>query len=71
MSSNVSTSTVTIEDIAELARKLAEREPYKSASGPDALLALALYLETMTTNNDGGRRSVVQVEVRKKKAQIG
>ena len=71
MASNPSTSAMTVKDIAALARKLAEREPYKSISGPEALLALSAHLETMVTNNDGGRRDAVQVEVRKKKAKSG
>jgi hypothetical protein len=36
-----------VEDIAVLARKLAEKEPFKSASGPEALLALASHLDGM------------------------
>jgi hypothetical protein len=52
-----------VEDIAALARKLAEREPYKSASGPEALLALATHLDGMVASNRAG---VVRVAVRKK-----
>jgi len=52
-----------VEDIAALARKLAEREPYKSASGPEALLALATHLDGMVASNPAG---VVRVAVRKK-----
>ena len=36
-----------LEDAAELARKLAEQEPLKSATGPDALLAFAEHLDGM------------------------
>jgi len=49
-----------VEDIAEPA----ETEPYKSASGPDALLALATRLDEMVA---GDRAGVVRVAVRKKK----
>ena len=31
-----------VEDIAAMARKFAKKDPYKSASGPEALLSLAL-----------------------------
>lgn len=36
-----------LQDIAALARQLAETAPYKSASGPDALRALAARLDAM------------------------
>ena len=36
-----------LEDAAELARKLAEQEPFKSATGPDALRAFAEHLDGM------------------------
>ena len=71
MANKVSASATTITDIAALIRKLAEREPYRSASGPEALLALATHLEGMAASNDGGRRSVVQVEIRKMKSGEG
>ncbi len=62
-----------VEDIAVLARKLAGTEPYKSASGPDALLALASYLDAMVANDAADDQvdqpSVVRVAVRKKKDQ--
>jgi hypothetical protein len=56
-----------VEDIAALARKLAEKEPYKSASGPEALLALATHLDGMITSDRAGQPDVVRVAVRKKK----
>jgi len=55
-----------VEDIAALARKLAEQEPYKSASGPQALLALATHLDGIVASDRAGRRRVVRVAVRKK-----
>jgi hypothetical protein len=55
-----------VEDIAALARKLAEQEPYKSASGPQALLALAMHLDGIVASDRAGRRCVVRVDVRKK-----
>lgn len=59
-----------VEDIAALARKLSEIEPYRSASGPEALLAFADHLEDVVAGDDGaGRRNVVRVEVRKKRSQ--
>ncbi len=54
-------------DIAALARKLAETEPYKSASGPEALLALATHLDGMVASEQAGQPGVVRVTVRKKK----
>ena len=62
-------SNATVEDVAALARKLAEREPYKSASGPEALLALATHLDQMAASDMAGRSSPVRVEVRKKKGR--
>jgi len=56
-----------VEDIAALARKLAETEPYKSASGPEALLALATHLDGMVAIERAGQPGVVRVAVRKKK----
>jgi len=56
-----------VDDIAALARKLAEKEPYKSASGPEALLALATHLDGMVASEPAGRPGVVRVAVRKKK----
>lgn len=56
--------TESIEDVAEsdmvgdivaLARKLAEKEPFKSASGPEALRAFATYIEEMMTGTDAGQ----------------
>jgi hypothetical protein len=55
-----------VEDIADLARKLAETEPYKSASGPEALLALAIYLDEMVTGDRTVQPGVIRVAVRKK-----
>jgi len=56
-----------VEDIAALARKLAETESYKSASGPEALLALATHLDGMVASERAGQPGVVRVAVRKKK----
>ena len=53
-----------VEDIAALARKLAETEPYRSASGPEALLALAAHLEAMVTPPGQDQSTVVSVAVR-------
>ena len=64
----VSAHAAAIEDIAALARMLAEREPYRSASGPDALLALAAHLDQMTAGDAAGRQRAVRVEVRKKRS---
>ena len=55
-----------VEDVAALARKLAEKEPYKSASGPEALLALATHLDKMVASDRAGEPGVVRVAVRKK-----
>ena len=52
-----------IADIAALARKLAETEPCKSASGPEALRALAARLAGMVAPPRRGQ-SVVSVAVR-------
>ncbi len=51
-----------VEDIAALARKLAEKEPFKSASGPEALQAFATHLEEMVTSP--GQAAAVTVAVR-------
>jgi hypothetical protein len=56
-----------VEDIAALARKFAEVEPYKSASGPEALLALASHLDGMVTSDRAGQPHVIHVAVRKKR----
>ncbi len=56
-------------DIADLARKLAETEPYKSASGPEALLALAMHLDKMIAGDRASEPGVIRVAVRKKKDQ--
>jgi hypothetical protein len=60
-----------VEDIAVLARKLAETEPYKSASGPEALRALAAHLDGMVASDRAGERAgqfgTIRVAVRKKK----
>ena len=62
-----------VDDIAVLVRKLADKEPYKSASGPEALRALASHLDEMVANDAAGDRAdqsgVVRVAVRKKKDQ--
>ena len=56
-----------VEDIAALARKFAEKEPYKSASGPEALLALAAHLDGMVARDRAGQPRVIRVAVRKKR----
>ena len=56
-----------VEDIAELARKLAGMEPYKSASGPEALLALATHLDEMVVSDLAGQPSITRVGVRRRK----
>jgi len=53
-------------DIAALARKLAETEPYKSANGPEALLALATHLDGMVASERADQPGVIRVAVRKK-----
>jgi hypothetical protein len=54
-----------VEDIAALARKLAENEPFKLVSGPEALLALASGLDRMiTTTRRRQSASVVTQEER-------
>lgn len=66
MTSEAAACAGLVEDIAALARKLAETEPYKSASGPKALLALAMHLDGMVANEPASRPGVVRVAVRKK-----
>ena len=56
-----------VEDIAVLARKFAEKEPFKSASGPEALLALATHLEGMVAATRTGQTPVVRVAVRSRR----
>ena len=57
-----------VEDIAALARKFAEKEPYKSASGPEALLALATHLDAMVAGDRASQPRIVRVAVRKKRS---
>ena len=64
-----------VEDIAALARRLAEKEPYKSATGPEALLALAVHLDGMVAGDRAGelptrpdRPRVVRVAVRRRRS---
>ena len=57
-----------VEDIAALARKFAEKEPYKSASGPEALLALATHLDGIIASDRAGQPGVIRVAVRKKRS---
>ena len=57
-----------VEDIAALARKFAEKEPYRSASGPEALLALANHLDDMVARDRAGQSRVIRVAVRKKRS---
>ena len=65
-----------VEDVAALVRKLAETEPYKSASGAEALLALATHLEGMVAGNHAeeaptrrDQPSVVRVAVRSRRSR--
>ncbi len=58
-----------VEDIAVLARKLAEQEPFKSASGPKALLALATHLDAMVATTRTGQHPVVRVAVRSRRTK--
>jgi hypothetical protein len=60
-----------VEDIAALARKLAGKEPYKSASGPEALLALAAHLDGMVTPSPRSQPAVVSVAVRSRRKTGG
>jgi hypothetical protein len=53
-----------IADIAALARKLAETEPCQSASGPDALRALAARLDAMVAPPRRSQPAVIQVAMR-------
>ena len=56
-----------VEDIAVLARKLADKEPFKSASGPEALLVLATHLDGMVATTRTGQQPVVKVAVRSRR----
>ena len=65
-----------VEDIAALARRLAEQEPYKSAAGPEALLALAVHLDGMVAGCRTGeapvrpdRPDVVRVAVSRRRSR--
>jgi hypothetical protein len=67
-----------VEDIAALARRLAEQEPYKSAAGPEALLALAVHLDGMITDyraseapTHPGQPAVVRVAARRRRSDRG
>ena len=62
-------ATDIVEDIAALARKLAEKEPFQSASGPEALRAFATHLEQMLTSF--GRAAPVTVAVRTRRKKSG
>ncbi len=63
-SEETGTSGDLVADIAALARKLAETEPCKSASGPEALLALAARLDGMIAAPRQAQPAVIQVAVR-------
>ncbi len=56
-----------VEDIAVLARRLAKKEPFKSASGPEALLALAAHLEEMVATTRLGERPGISVAVQSRR----
>ena len=53
-----------IEDIAALARKLAVKEPFKSANGLEALQAFAAHLDGMVNRTSSSQQPVVNVAVR-------
>lgn len=59
-----------VEDIAVLARRLAEKEPYKSVSGPEALRAFADHLQDVARDDGAERHGVVSVEFRRKKNAV-
>ena len=63
-SSDEATSGDLLADIAALARQLADTAPCKSASGPEALRALAARLDGMRAPPRRGQSAVVQVAVR-------
>jgi hypothetical protein len=65
--SKAAACTGIVEDIAALARKFAEKEPYKSASGPEALLALATHLDELVAATRTARPAVVSVAVRSRR----
>jgi hypothetical protein len=56
-----------IEDIVALIRRFAANEPYKSASGPEALLALATHLDELVAATRTARPAVVSVAVRSRR----
>jgi hypothetical protein len=60
-----------VEDVAALARKLSEKEPFKSASGPEALLALAIHLDEMVASNraEKGQPRTIHVAVRSRRSR--
>jgi hypothetical protein len=53
-----------VADIAALARKLAATDPYRSMNGPEALQALASYLDQMAAPPEPDPGDVVSVAVR-------
>jgi len=55
--------------LAVSARKFAEKEPFKSASGPEAMRAPATHLDEMVASDRAGQPGVIRVAVRKKKDQ--
>ena len=59
-----------VEDIAALARKFADKEPYRSASGPEALLALATHLDGIVASDRAGQPSAIRVAVRKRSIRV-
>lgn len=60
-----------VQDIAVLARTLAKKEPFKSASGPEALLALATHLDGMVTTTRRVDSPVVGIFVRPQRRKSG
>jgi hypothetical protein len=59
-----------VEDIAVLARRLAETEPFRSVSGPEALRALATHLDEMIASDRAENQpGIIRVAVRKTKAR--
>ena len=56
-----------VSDIATLARKLAEKEPFKSASGPEALRAFVIHIDEMATRASPDQTPVVNVAVQSRR----
>jgi hypothetical protein len=63
-SDDAATASGILEDIAALARKLAQKEPFRSASGPEALRAPAARLDEMVAPSRRAQPAIVRVAVR-------